>query len=109
MESVPSVLYQYPKRPIIRIVKIISKVIKLTPKESTSKSVINVPSILIITIRNQYAGAKYFFILNCQITAPVVTIPIITTVFDKPNSKLTLTKSAAVSPTVVDKILIIQK
>jgi len=51
----------------------------------------------------------YFFLRNCRIRTATSRTPMTTDVPDSPNPSVSLRKSAAVSPTVVHKILMTQK
>src|SRR5438067_1831381 len=109
MDRVFSLAYHTAKVTASATLKSVVLVTRDTPKWSTRLSVINVPKILIRTTLSQYIPGTYFLDLNWKKSATINRLPIIKVVLFKPRFSCALRKSAAVSPTVVHRILMIQK
>ena len=91
------------------IAKMMVVVTREMPKLSVRLSVMSVPTTLIMTTDNQKKEGIYLFALNWKNKIMINSTPITTEVPVRPRFMWVLRKSAAVSPTVVHKILIIQK
>ena len=72
-------------------------------------SVTKVPNTLTRVTANQYLLGMYRLVRNWRTKATTSRMPVITEVPVRPRFRLTLRKSAAVSPTVVQSTLMIQK
>jgi hypothetical protein len=109
IESVPSVRYQATK--IAASITANTTVLSSsgTPRLSVSSSVTSVPNTLTKVTADQYRTGVYRFAANCAASTITRSRPVAIDVPVRPRLTLTLRKSAADSPTVVQSTLMIQK
>ena len=109
IDSVCSLRYQARKVSASRAPNRIVLASSGTPRLSVRLSVTSVPNTLTSATASQYRPGMYRSAANCTTMAPTSSTPVTIDVPVRPKFRLTLRKSAADSPTVVQSTLISQK